>query len=452
MLHAREIFAAKGAKAIGLRLIAKGEIPAAQKAQAQSLGFDGAPLSLMPVLGEGGAVKEFLVGAPAADADPFAIGAISSKLPAGTYEFHGKLAAPYLAALGWALELYKYDPFRDTNAKKVKLVIPAGVDEAKLLREVDATTLVRDLINTPANLLGPDELEAAAREVAKVGKAAVTVISGAKLGKDFPMIHTVGAASPRAPRLIDFRWGNAKHPKVTLVGKGVVFDTGGLDIKPSSSMLLMKKDMGGAANVLGLARLIMEAKLPVRLRVLVAAVENAIDGNAFRPGDVFKTRKGLTVEIGNTDAEGRLILSDALALADEEEPDLLVDMATLTGAARVALGPDLPPFYTDDAGLAASLVKHGMIVNDPLWQLPLWRPYYAMIETPIADLNNAGAGGFAGSITAALFLRRFVEKAKSYAHFDIFGWVPNGKPGRPKGGEAQAMRALFTVIQERFAK
>lgn len=452
MPNAKDIFAAKGTKATSLRLVSKGEIPAALKAQAQSLGFEAAPLSTMPVLGEGGAVKEFLVGAPSADADPFALGAISSKLPAGTYEFSGKLAAPQLTALGWALELYKYDPYRESNGKKVKLVLPQGVDEARLLREVDATTLVRNLINTPANLLGPDELEAAARNVAKVGKAAVTVTSGAKLEKDFPMIHIVGAASPRAPRLIDFRWGNAKHPKVTLVGKGVVFDTGGLDIKPSSSMLLMKKDMGGAANVLGLAQLIMQANLPVRLRVLVAAVENAIAGNAFRPGDVFKTRKGITVEIGNTDAEGRLILSDALALADEEEPDLLIDMATLTGAARVALGPDLPPFYTDDAALAAALTKHGMAENDPLWQLPLWRPYYAMIETPIADLNNAGVGGFAGSITAALFLRRFVEKAKSYAHFDIFGWVPNGKPGRPKGGEAQAMRALFKVIQERFAK
>jgi leucyl aminopeptidase len=232
----------------------------------------------------------------------------------------------------------------------------------------------------------------------------------------------------------------------------VCFDTGGLDIKPSSNMLLMKKDMGGAANVLGLARLIMEAKLPVRLRVLVPAVENSIAGQAFRPGDVFKSRKGLTVEIGNTDAEGRLVLADALALADEETPDLLLDMATLTGAARVALGPDLPPFFTDDDRLADDLHTHGMRVNDPLWRLPLWRPYQALIDTPIADLNNAGAGGFAGAITAALFMRRFVEKAKSYVHFDIFGWVPTAKPGRPKGGEQQAMRAVFDLLQARYGK
>jgi len=262
----------------------------------------------------------------------------------------------------------------------------------------------------------------------------------------------VGAASPRAPRLIDITWGSPRDPKVTLVGKGVVFDTGGLDIKPSSSMLLMKKDMGGAANVLGLARLIMEAKLKLRLRVLVPAVENAIAGDAFRPGDVFKSRKGLTVEVGNTDAEGRLILADALALADEEKPEILLDMATLTGAARVATGPDLPPFYTDDETLAADISRHAFAVNDPLWRLPLWRAYYGMIESPVADLNNAGAGGFAGSITAALFLRRFVEQAKAYVHFDIFAWTPNAKPGRPKGGEAQAMRAMFALLSERYGK
>ena len=452
MLGATDIFVKAGTKATALRLVGKDDLTGALKVQAQSLGFEAAALSLMPVLGDGGAVKEFLVGVPGADADPFALGAISSKLPAGTYEFVAPLATPHLTALGFALELYRYDPFRDTKDKKVRLVLPKGVDEARLIREVEATFTVRDLINAPANLLGPDELEAAARDIAKVHKAPLTVTSGQKLETGFPMIHAVGAASPRSPRLIDFRWGKPTHPKVTLVGKGVVFDTGGLDIKPSASMLLMKKDMGGAATVLGLASLIMGAKLPVRLRVLIPAVENAIAGDAFRPGDVFKTRKGLTVEIGNTDAEGRLILSDALALADEESPDLLIDMATLTGAARVALGPDLPPFYTDDSDFAAALIKHGQAENDPLWQLPLWRPYYSMIETPIADLNNAGAGGFAGSITAALFLRRFVEKAKTYVHFDIFGWAPNAKPGRPKGGEAQAMRAAFAAIAARFAK
>jgi leucyl aminopeptidase len=282
-------------------------------------------------------------------------------------------------------------------------------------------------------------------------RARLTVTSGKPLEKNFPMIHAVGRASPRAPRLIDFTWGPARAPRVTLVGKGVCFDTGGLDIKPASGMALMKKDMGGAANVLGLAQMIMAAKLNVRLRVLIPAVENAISGNAFRPGDVLRSRKGLTVEIGNTDAEGRLILADALALADEEAPDLLVDMATLTGAARVALGPDLPPFYTDDDALAQAIHEAGVAENDHVWRLPLWRPYNRLFESAVADMNNAGDSGFAGSITAALFLRRFVERAKAHVHFDIFGWTPSPRPGRPRGGEAQAMRALFRVILSRYA-
>ena len=269
------------------------------------------------------------------------------------------------------------------------------------------------------------------------------------LGAVEAAIHAVGKASPRAPRLIDFRWGPARAPKVTLVGKGVCFDTGGLDIKPASGMLLMKKDMGGAANVLGLAQMIMSANLKVRLRVLIPAVENSISGNAFRPGDVLTSRKGISVEIGNTDAEGRLVLGEALALADEEQPDLLIDMATLTGAARVALGPDLPPFYTDDEELAVALSRAGLAVNDPVWRLPFWQPYYRLFESAIADMNNSGDSGFAGSITAALFLKRFVEKAKSYVHLDVFAWTPAPRPGRPKGGEAQAMRALFEVIRSR---
>ncbi len=324
------------------------------------------------------------------------------------------------------------------------------VDRNAVVALANASFDVRDHVNAPANLFGPDELEAAARKIAKFGGAKLRVVSGVQLKKDFPLIHIVGAASTRPPRLIDFTWGNPKHPKVTLVGKGVCFDTGGLDIKPSSGMLLMKKDMGGAANVMGLAQLIMGAKLKLRLRVLIPAVENSIAGNAFRPGDVFRSRKGLTVEIGNTDAEGRLVLCDALALADEEAPELLIDMATLTGAARVALGPDLPPFYTDDDDVAADLATHAIKTNDPLWRMPLWRAYNALIETPIADVNNAGQGGFAGSITAALYLRRFVEKARAHVHFDIFAWVPTAKPGRPKGGEQQAMRALFSYLSQRF--
>ena len=456
MMKAKEIFeTVAGAFAIGLHVITKDGLAKAHadvKRRAASFGFEAAPGSLLPIIAANGDVTEFYVGAPAADADPFALGAVASKLPPGTYVFKAALAQPHVVALGWALELYRYDPFRKTDLRKTQLVIPKGVNPSALLAEVDATFAVRDMINAPANLFGPDELEAEASTLAKAHHAKLIVISGTKLAKEFPLVHIVGAASPRAPRLIEFTWGKTSHPKVTLVGKGVCFDTGGLDIKPSSGMLLMKKDMGGAANVLGLAKLIMAAKLPVRLRVLIPAVENSIAGDAFRPGDVFKSRKGLTVEIGNTDAEGRLVLADALAYADEETPDLLIDMATLTGAARVALGPDLPPFYTDDHKLASRLAHHAMALNDPLWQLPLWRPYNVMIETPIADLNNAGQGGFAGSITAALFLRRFVERARSYAHFDIFGWTPNPKPGRPKGGEAQAMRALFATIAERFAK
>jgi leucyl aminopeptidase len=452
------LIAASGKRAIPLHVVTAADwkkvlakLPAATRNVALAMGFEAAPLALLAVQGPNGLVAVY-VGAPGAHDDPFALGAISSKLPPGIYAFSSPPPNAEIVALGWCLELYKYDPYRKVSARKVSLVCPKGVNQKRVLGLAAAAYQVRDLINAPANLLGPAEIEAAARVLSKAHGARMSVVSGKALEKGFPLIHAVGAASTRAPRLIDFTWGKPKAPKVTLVGKGVCFDTGGLDIKPSSNMLLMKKDMGGAANVLGLARLIMAAKLPVRLRVLIPAVENSIAGGAFRPGDVFKSRKGLTVEIGNTDAEGRLILADALALADEEEPELLLDMATLTGAARVALGPDLPPFFTDDDKLAAALHKHGSAVNDPLWRLPLWWPYMAMIETPIADLNNAGAGGFGGAITAALFLRRFVEKAKAYVHFDIFGWTPIVKAGRPKGGEQQAMRAVFDMLEARYGK
>jgi leucyl aminopeptidase len=274
------------------------------------------------------------------------------------------------------------------------------------------------------------------------------------LEENFPLIHAVGraAAAERQPRLIDLTWGDAKHPKVTLVGKGVCFDTGGLDLKPSAAMLLMKKDMGGAASVLALAHMIMDRKLSVRLRVLIPAVENSVAGPAFRPSDIYRSRKGLTVEIGNTDAEGRLVLADALALADEEAPDLLVDMGTLTGAARVALGPDLPPFYTDDETLAGEVATYAAQENDPLWRMPLWRPYDAMLDSKVADVNNVSAGAFAGSITCALFLNRFVAAAKSWLHFDVYGWTPSVKAGRPEGGECQAARALYALLQARYGK
>lgn len=454
MIDAKKILIGTRDAAIPIRLVDPGTVDSgvAASAWAKQNGFDGAPLAVLVVPDAKGKVKEVLVGRPREDHDPFALGAISSRLPEGHYAFADRLPHADLVALGWCLELYKYDPFRPVKVRQVTLAVPEGVNAGEVMRIANAVFAVRDQVNTPANLFGPDELVAAARKIAKAGGADLKIVQGKALQASFPMIAAVGQASTRKPRLIDFTWGDPKHPKVTLVGKGVCFDTGGLDIKPSAGMLIMKKDMGGAANVLGLASLVMAAKLKLRLRVLVPAVENSIAGDAFRPGDVFKTRKGLTVEIGNTDAEGRLILCDALACADEEAPDLLLDMATLTGAARVALGPDLPPFYTDDDQLAADISRHGFASNDPLWRMPLWRPYATLIDTPLADLNNSAPGGHAGSITAALFLRRFVERAKSHVHFDIFAWTPAAKPGRPKGGESQAMRAMYSLLVERYGK
>lgn len=394
----------------------------------------------------------FGLGDPEKPRDPFEFGKLVRNLHGGDYRIDGNLPSARLAVLGWLLEAYDFARYKKASPVKARLVCPADVDRAGLIREAEATSLVRDLVNTPSSDMGPAELEAAARQLAGSHRAKLAVIAGRRLEREFPMIYAVGKASPRAPRLIDFSWGPARAPKVTLVGKGVCFDTGGLDIKPSSGMLLMKKDMGGAATVLGLAQLIMAAKLPIRLRVLIPAVENAIAGNAFRPGDILKSRKGLSVEIGNTDAEGRLVLADALVLADRDAPDLMIDMATLTGAARVALGPDIVPFYTRNDELAAALQEHGRAQNDPVWRMPLWDPYLSWMDSKIADINNAGESSFAGSITAALFLHRFVEKTKNYIHFDIFAWTPAPRPGKPKGGEAQAMRALFALIAERHGK
>ena len=425
-------------------------LDASARAWCEANGFQGQPGRSLAVPGRSGAVEQVLAGRQD-DGGGFALAKLCRVLPEGRYRLAGTPADAGLIALGWCLEAYGFGAYGKPQPPVATLVCPAGVDRTAVLSAARASYLVRDLVNTPASDMGPDELEAAARKVARAHKAKFAVVSGKALERGFPMIHAVGRASPRAPRLIDFTWGPARAPKLTLVGKGVCFDTGGLDIKPASGMALMKKDMGGAANVLGLARMIMEAKLKVRLRVLIPAVENAISGNAFRPGDVLRSRKGITVEIGNTDAEGRLILGDALALADEEAPDLLIDMATLTGAARVALGPDLPPFYTDDDDLADAIARAGRAESDPVWRLPLWQPYSRLFESSVADLNNAGESGFAGSITAALFLRRFVEKARAHVHFDVFAWTPSALPGRPRGGEAQAMRALFRVIRERYA-
>jgi leucyl aminopeptidase len=383
--------------------------------------------------------------------DPFRPGALPGLLPPGTYRFANAPHDSRLATLAFALGSYRFGRYRKTDAPNVKLVPPDGVDAADITRIAEAAQLARDLINTPSNDMGPEELAQAAQDLAKRFGASFNCIVGDELPRqNFPLIHAVGMASPRAPRLIDIGWGDPAHPKVTLVGKGVCFDTGGLDLKPSSGMLIMKKDMGGAANVLALALMVMDAKLKVRLRVLIPAVENAVAGNAFRPLDVFKSRKGPTVEIGNTDAEGRLVLADALALADEEKPDLLIDLGTLTGAARVALGPDLPPFYTNDETLALDIARLAKQENDPLWRLPLWPAYDSWLDSKVADINNAPSGGFAGSIICALFLQRFVEAAKSWLHVDIYGWTPSAKPARPEGGECQAARAIYKYLGERY--
>jgi len=401
-----------------------------------------------------GALSAVLLGRDAAGRrqDPFAPARLAALLPAGDYRLEGEIDDPALTALGWLLQTYRFDRYRKPSPAKARLALPEGVDGAEISLIAESAMLARDLVNTPANDLGPAEIEAAIRALAKECGASVASIVGEDLlSRNFPMIHAVGRASPRAPRLVELNWGEPAHPKVTLVGKGVAFDTGGLNLKPDSSMLLMKKDMGGAAAAIAAARMIMLAKLPVRLRLLVPAVENSVSGASFRPGDVLASRKGLSVEIGNTDAEGRLILADALALADEDAPELLIDFATLTGAARTALGPELPPFYTHDEGLAAEIALTGMLVNDPVWRLPLWPNYDAMLDSKIADVNHVSSGGMAGSVTAALFLNRFVEKTRSYAHFDIYGWNPSPKPGRPEGGECQGARLTYALVKQRYS-
>jgi leucyl aminopeptidase len=390
-------------------------------------------------------------------AHPFAAGELSTVLPEGNYHFAQGPETPFLTTLGWVLNAYRFSHYKNADERCARLVPPDGVDVADLLTQARGVVLGRELINMPANACGPDQLEGACRTLASRLGAAIRVIKGEELLENgLRMIHAVGRASAQAPRLVDFSWQPAgiggDLPKVTLVGKGVTFDTGGLNLKPDSAMLLMKKDMGGAASVLALAQMVMEAQLPVRLRVLIPIVENAVSGLSFRPGDVLHSYKGLQVEIGNTDAEGRLILADALTLADEDAPDLMLDFATLTGAARVALGPELPPFYTKDEGLREEIMRHGQKSFDPVWPMPLWESYQTMLDSKIADLNHIASGPFAGSIIAALFLSRFVEKTKTYVHFDIYGWNPSSKPGRPEGGEPQGARLAFALLQERYKK
>ncbi len=428
-------------------------IPAEARAWADANGFDGSLGQTLAVPGDDGAIAFALVGYGTEKARArgrFQVSAAARTLPVANYHIAAGLSGLALeeTALGWLLASYSFDRYVAPAKPVARLKAPEGVDAARLEVIAAGEALTRDLINTPTADMGPGDLEAATRTLADERGAAVNVIAGDDLlTQNFPMIHTVGrAVGPdphRAPRLIDMTWGDA-GPTLTLVGKGVCFDTGGLNIKPGASMGLMKKDMGGSATVLGLAHMIMGLKLRLRLRVLIPAVENSIDGTAFRPQDILTSRKGLTVEINNTDAEGRLVLADALALADEATPDLVISMATLTGAARVAVGPDISPYFTDETKFSHALENVANDVADPVWRLPFHDPYETMIEPGIADLDNAPKGGFAGTITAALFLRRFVQSP--YMHFDVYGWNPAAAPARPKGGVGMGARAILAAL------
>ena len=409
------------------------------------------------VPGADGAPEEVLVGMEGAEPGLWDLADLPTKLPAGRYRLAGapSAAAAGAAALGWLLGGYRFDRYKTDKKAKTKahaeLVWPSGSDRALVTAQAEGMALARDLINTPAGDLGPRELAAAARDLASQHKAKCAVIAGKDLLKEgYPAVHAVGRAADNGPRLIDITWGKAKAPRVTLVGKGVCFDSGGLDIKPSGGMLLMKKDMGGAAQVLALAHMIMALRLPLRLRVLIPAVENAISGNAFHPLDVLDTRKGLTVEVGNTDAEGRLILADALAEADRDKPEMILDFATLTGAARVALGAEVPAMFCNDDALADALSAAAGAVSDPFWRLPLWADYKRHLKSKVADLSSTGSGGFGGAITAALFLEHFVSKGTPWAHFDLMAYNQSSRPGRPEGGEAMGVRAILHLLRTRY--
>jgi leucyl aminopeptidase len=420
-----------------------------RRAGLAAAGFAGRDGELLP-LTAGAKVTAWVLGL-GEGRDAFAAAAFAEKLPGGVYRLGD---APALQAdtmpLAWLLGTYAFLRYKKPRTGTPRLVLPAGVDGEETGRIAEAVFLARDLVNTPANDLGPGDLAAAARSLAAAHGAKIAVTRGAALKRGFPLIEAVGRGSARPPCLIDLTWGKATAPRVTLVGKGVCFDSGGLDLKPSAGMLTMKKDMGGAATALAVAAMVMGAKLDLRLRVLIPAVENSVSGDAFRPGDVFASRKGLTVEIGNTDAEGRLILADALTLADEEAPELLIDIATLTGAARAATGMELPPFFTDDEPLAADLSRLAMATHDPLWRLPLWQGYDFSLGSRVADLTNNPAYAYAGAITAGLFLKRFVTQTRSWAHLDIPAWNDRVRPGRPIGGEANGARAVYALLKEHY--
>jgi len=423
-----------------------GAVEATAMSWARTAGFTAEPGSLLLVPAADGDIASALFGW-SGDADAFSAGKLARLLPPGDWHLEGHRAGR-LGHLGFGLGSYGFTRYKTGKQRQVCLAV-SEAERPELERQLAGIFLARDLINTPTNDMGPDQLEAVFRALGEHYGATVSSIVGDDLlAQNFPLIHAVGRASAQAPRLLEMRWGRAGAPKVTLVGKGVCFDTGGLDIKGAANMLLMKKDMGGAANVMGLALMVMDAGLDVELRVLVPCVENAIAGNAFRPGDIYRSRKGLTVQIDNTDAEGRLILADALAYGDETPCDLLVDMATLTGAARVALGPDLAPFFTDDDELAGRLSDISVEENDPMWRLPLWPGYDKDLKSRVADLTNAPSGGMAGSITAALFVRRFVDRKTCWVHFDIYGWTLAEKPHSPVGGEAFGIRTLYRHIRD----
>ncbi|MBT9313333.1 leucyl aminopeptidase family protein [Leptothoe kymatousa TAU-MAC 1615] len=420
----------------------------------QVSGFAGKAGTLCIVPDATGNISKVLVGKPE-QIDTWTLADLPKTLPTGTYQLADNFSAAVATKLylGWHLGSYSFDRYKLTKASKIsKLHPPENADVAYVKATTEATYLVRDLVTTPSNNMGPEQLEEVARNLADTHEAKMSVIAGGDLViENYPMIYAVGKASTRAPRLIDLRWGNENAPQVTLVGKGVCFDSGGLDIKSAVGMKLMKKDMGGAAQVLGLAQMIMSLKLPIHLRVLVAAVENSIAGNALRPLDILTSRKGTTVEVGNTDAEGRLVLADALWEASSEEPDLLIDCATLTGAARVALGTEVPAFFCNDSQTTTALLTSGQALDDPLWNLPLHQPYRSMLDSAAADMNNIASGSYGGAITAALFLQEFIQPDLSWIHVDLMAYNLRSLPGRPEGGDAMGMRALFDLIKQKFA-
>jgi leucyl aminopeptidase len=423
-----------------------GQLPAAGFLKAAGFAGRAQELALLP--GEGG-IAGAVLGLGEGAVTPWSFGSLAHALPAGTtWHLAGEAPHAEAAMLGWCLGAYRFSRFKAPKRAPARLVPPPGTDAA--LAAAEATYRTRDLINMPANLLGPAELAAEVLALGEAHGAACRIIEGEALAEGFPALATVGQGSPRAPRLAILEWGEQGAPLVALCGKGVCFDTGGLDLKPPSGMLRMKKDMGGAATVLGLAELVMRMRLPVRLLVLVGAVENAVSGHAFRPMDVLRTRAGISVEIGNTDAEGRLVLCDLLTYAAEQEPALMIDCATLTGAARVALGPDLPALFTPDDALAETLLAAGRAKHDPVWRLPLYDVYDSWLESTVADINNVSSRPMAGAIVASLFLRRFVPKGMRWVHLDLYAWNDAHRPGRPEGGEAQALRALAQGLDTLF--